>query len=110
MTKANMAHLSKTLSTLGDVPRHLANVYTQIIIDTLFFKLVELGKIHIHGYGTFCLRDIKAKVGRNPKTGEPVHCPACRKVVFKPSPQYREVIKSDWERACDLVEKINGGD
>jgi nucleoid DNA-binding protein len=40
-------------------------------------------KVTFRGIGIFCVVDTKARMGRNPKTGEPVKIPAKKKVKFK---------------------------
>lgn len=45
--------------------------------------------IEIRGFGTFKLRHRKARVARNPRTGEPVQVPAGVSPVFKPSKHFR---------------------
>jgi nucleoid DNA-binding protein len=50
-------------------------------------------KLELRGFGTFKIRDQKARVGRNPQTGEAVNIPAKKVAVFKPSKQLAEQVK-----------------
>ena len=43
------------------------------------------GKVQLIGFGTFEVKERKARMGRNPKTNEPMHIPASKSVGFKPS-------------------------
>ncbi len=45
--------------------------------------------IEIRGFGTFKVRHRKARLARNPRTGEPVQVPAHASPVFKPSKHMR---------------------
>ncbi len=45
--------------------------------------------IEIRGFGTFKVRYRRARVARNPRTGEPVDVPARISPVFKPSKHLR---------------------
>ncbi len=45
--------------------------------------------IEIRGFGTFKVRQRKARMARNPRTGEPVKVPARTSPVFKPSKYFR---------------------
>jgi len=45
--------------------------------------------IEIRGFGTFKVRQRKARMARNPRTGEPVRVPARISPVFKPSKHFR---------------------
>lgn len=51
--------------------------------------LAQGNGIEIRGFGTFKLRHRKARVARNPRTGEPVEVPARVSPVFKPSKYLR---------------------
>lgn len=48
--------------------------------------------IEIRGFGTFRVRHRKARVARNPRTGEPVQVPARVSPVFKPSKHLRSQV------------------
>lgn len=48
--------------------------------------------IEIRGFGTFKVRYRKARVARNPRTGEPVDVPARVSPVFKPSKHLRSQV------------------
>ena len=47
--------------------------------------MVEGQHIEIRGFGTFKVRERRARLGRNPRTGDPVRVPARAVPVFKPS-------------------------
>lgn len=38
--------------------------------------------VQISGFGTFCVKEKAAYVGRNPKTNEPVNIPASKRATF----------------------------
>ncbi|TDI93802.1 MAG: HU family DNA-binding protein [Caldithrix sp.] len=42
------------------------------------------------GFGTFTVRKRKARLGRNPQTGEIIKISASKTVGFKPSPKLKE--------------------
>ncbi|MFC1707250.1 HU family DNA-binding protein [Planctomycetota bacterium] len=41
-------------------------------------------KVQLVGFGTFEVRDRKARTGRNPQTGETLKIPASKTVTFRP--------------------------
>jgi DNA-binding protein HU-beta len=48
--------------------------------------ILKSGKrVIVPNFGTFKIVTSKARMGRNPKTGEPVNIPAKRRVHFKPN-------------------------
>ena len=69
---------------------------SEVIVDTLFesvIKALKAGdKLEVRGFGSFRVRQRKARVGRNPKTGEKVEVPAKRVPYFKPSKELKDLI------------------
>ena len=45
------------------------------------------------GFGSFEAKERPARVGRNPRTGEPMTYPACKMPVFKPGKALKDAIK-----------------
>lgn len=48
------------------------------------------GKLKIGTFGTFTITRRKARIGRNPKTGEAIKIKAARSLRFKPALQLKE--------------------
>lgn len=70
---------------------------TERTIDA-FVKVVssnisEGNSVKLVGFGTFTTSDRKARVGRNPQTGEEIQIPARRVPVFKPGKELKETVK-----------------
>ena len=68
------------------------------IIDTLFNCVTEALKngdrIELRGFGTFTTKLRDARIGRNPKTGEPVAIPKKKFPFFKMGKSMKERINS----------------
>ena len=68
------------------------------IVNTVFDSIIEAlhrgDKIELRGFGSFRLRERKARIGRNPKTGETVHVPTKRVPYFKAGKELKELINS----------------
>ncbi len=62
------------------------------ILDTMIDALARGQRIEIRGFGSFSLHQRKARMGRNPKTGEQVPLPAKRVPHFKPGKALREKV------------------
>lgn len=66
-------------------------------VDSLFkaiaAALQDGARVQISGFGTFDVRDRKARMGRNPRTGEPVAIPATRVPAFKAAPALKEAVR-----------------
>ncbi len=69
---------------------------SELIVDTIFESVVKSlragEKIEIRGFGSFRTRQRKARIGRNPKSGDRVEVPAKRIPFFKPSKELRDIV------------------
>ena len=54
--------------------------------------LVEGNHLEIRGFGTFKVKNHKARKTRNPKTGDTVQIPARKKAVFKVSREWNKLL------------------
>ena len=77
---------------------------TRIMVDAIFdpdpsvgliaHELIEGQKVAISGFGTFEARARKARIGRNPHTGEPLDIPASRAPAFKAGKPLKETLRA----------------
>ncbi len=87
MTKANLVDV---VATRADIPRKQANDVVQVIFDAIIAALHKDEKVELRGFGSFRVRRRRARIGRNPKTGEQVQVPPKRIPYFKPGKHLRE--------------------
>ena len=62
------------------------------LLDTVTASLVKGEKVQISGFGIFETKEREARVGRNPRTKEPVQIPATRTPTFKPSKLLKDIV------------------
>ncbi|MGB9792601.1 MAG: HU family DNA-binding protein [Thermacetogeniaceae bacterium] len=64
------------------------------VLDAFFAVVKDAAasgeEVRIPGFGSFVVRERKARAGRNPQTGEEIVIPARRAVVFKPGKELRD--------------------
>ncbi len=60
------------------------------IVSAVKGSLSKGQDVAISGFGTFKVKQTKARTGRNPKTGETIQIPAKRKVSFKAAKDLKE--------------------
>ena len=71
-----------------------SNDILDMILDEMTNELVKGNDVKLSSFGTFALRNKKARAGRNPKTGvEDVISPR-RVISFKPSQTMRKIINA----------------
>ena len=63
-----------------------------MIVDEIVKELSEGRDVKLSSFGTFSLRDKRARTGRNPKTGVEAVISSRRVISFKPSQSMRKVI------------------
>jgi integration host factor subunit beta len=91
MTKSELIeHLTSRQTHLSHRDVELA---VKLIINEVGAALAQEERIEIRGFGSFSLHHRPARVGRNPKTGEPVSIPAKYVPHFKPGKELRERVK-----------------
>lgn len=89
MTKADLVEQVADAIGPGVTKRDCALVVDGFI-NAVKHALVQGDSIEIRGFGTFKVREHKARTARNPKTGEPVTVPARAVPGFKPSKLLRD--------------------
>jgi integration host factor subunit beta len=79
---------SELIQLLASKQPHLSHadvdVAVTLLINKTISELASGGRVEIRGFGAFSLKHYKAKLGRNPKTGEIVSVPQRYGVHFKP--------------------------
>lgn len=89
---------SELIEALADRVRHLPTADVELSVRTLLEQmsqaLAEGERIEIRGFGSFSLHHRPARMGRNPRTGEPVALPAKHVPHFKPGKELRERVNN----------------
>ena len=89
MTKAQL--VSKLADGTGATRRQVDDILSSMI-DTVV-KTVKKGEsVKLPGLGIFRLRKMKARMGRNPQTGEAIKIPARKKVGFSVAKTFKETV------------------
>ena len=74
------------------LPSRDVELAVKAIFDRMSRQLVEGGRIELRGFGSFSLHRRRARVGRNPKTGESVVLDSKAVPHFKPGKELREAV------------------
>ena len=74
--------------TKADASRVLESV-----IDGITHSLKKGDRTTISGFGTFSVSKRKARIGRNPQTGEPINIPARRVARFTAGKELKETLE-----------------
>ena len=88
---------SELIQLLASKP-HLSHSDVSAAVTLIIHKLIDQitsgGRIEIRGFGAFSLKQRKARLGRNPRTGVMVSVPQKYAVYFKPGAILRERVNA----------------
>jgi nucleoid DNA-binding protein len=83
-TMASKSDVARALAAKEDLSQKDAAQITNSFFEVLT-GMIQAGELSIQDFGTFKLAVRKARIGRNPKTGESVDIPERTVARFKPS-------------------------
>jgi integration host factor subunit beta len=86
MTKADLV---EQIATTTGLSRNHAAVIIDGMLDSVCRALSEGKHLEIRGFGTFKVRERRARRARNPRSGTEVQVPAKLVPVFKPSKELK---------------------
>ncbi len=91
MTKVEL--IDKVAEGLG-LPKREIEKMLEKLISTIQNALKAGQKVSVAGLGTFVIKEKKARIARNPKTGEQVQVQAKRAPKFRPGKELKEIVQS----------------
>ncbi len=77
-----------TSQTKADTERSL-----DAFIDVISKNIKKKEGVKLVGFGTFSVSNRKARIGRNPQTGEEIQIPARKVPVFRPGKDLKDNVK-----------------
>lgn len=86
----NKSELVEQLAQRKNLTYKKSEEIVNLIFDSMAATLNEGGRIEIRGFGSFVVKDYKAYMGRNPKTGEIIQVNPKRLPFFKVGKELRE--------------------
>jgi integration host factor subunit beta len=91
----NKSELVESLANKKNLTYKKSEEIINLIFDSMTDALVEGGRIEIRGFGSFVVKDYKAYMGRNPKTGEVIQVHPKKLPFFKVGKELRERVNQD---------------
>ena len=78
-------HIADSIHNEFGLPKKDCIELVSDILDIIVEGLQNSGKVKIHNFGTFSVRNKKSRIGRNPKTKEEVMISERKVISFKAS-------------------------
>ncbi len=86
----NKSELIEALSIQKNLTYKKSEQIVNLIFDGMSQALIDNDRIEIRGFGSFMVKDYKAYMGRNPKTGEIIQVNEKKLPFFKVGKELRE--------------------
>ncbi len=83
MKKADLAEAAYRRH--GGIPRRQATEIVDCLFSAITRALADGERVLISGFGSFRVKPRKARMGRNPQTGDRLIIPAGKRITFRPS-------------------------
>lgn len=99
--------IAKELAVSASTSISNANKMIGKTLDLVVQILAKNGRVELRNFGVLELVKRKAKVARNPKTGEAVFIPSRYAVKFKPSKEMIDTIVEENRKKTELASNNN---
>ncbi len=88
----NKTELINVVAAEAGVSKKDAEAVVSATLNAITEALKSGDKVQLIGFGTFEVKDVAAREGRNPKTKEVIEIPACKKPAFSASKALKEAV------------------
>ena len=90
MTKAE---LIDKIAAKAKISKKAANVALNTFVDSVTSALKKGDRVSLVGFGTFSVAKRKARIARNPRTGEKINVPARKAPKFKAGRELKNAVR-----------------
>lgn len=88
----NKADLVEHMAADADITKSAAGAALDSLLDNIARSLRDGDRVTLVGFGSFDVSERRARVGRNPRTGETIHIPARRVPKFSAGKGLKDAI------------------
>ena len=99
----NKAEIIDAVSTKLEMSKRDATAVVDHFIDEVKRSVVRGEKVAISGFGVFEAQARKARLGRNPRTGETVKIKATKLPKFRPGAEFKAIVSGDKKMASSTA-------
>jgi DNA-binding protein HU-beta len=85
--------LMQLFADQNELPKSQAKALVESYLDIVKAHVLKGVKVKLGDIGMLMIRHRKARIGRNPQTGEPVKIKASKKLAFRQSATMREAVR-----------------
>lgn len=88
----NKSELIDIVAEGADISKAAATRAVDSVIEGITGTLVKGEQVTLVGFGTFSVKDRAARMGRNPRTGEPIQIKASKNPGFKAGKALKDAV------------------
>lgn len=88
----NKTELIAKVAEKSDLTKKDAEKAVKAVFEVISDSLAQDEKVQIIGFGTFEVRQRKAREGRNPRNNEPIQIEASKTPAFKAGKQLKDLV------------------
>jgi DNA-binding protein HU-beta len=89
----NKAELVEAISKVTTLTKADTERTIDAFVDIVSKNVKKKDGVKLVGFGTFAVSARKARVGRNPQTGEEIQIPARKVPVFRPGKELKDAVR-----------------
>jgi DNA-binding protein HU-beta len=89
----NKADLVEAVAKVTEMTKADTERTLDAVIDVITKNVKKKDGVKLVGFGTFASSNRKARVGRNPQTGEEIQIPARKVPVFRPGKELKDAVR-----------------
>lgn len=101
----NKANLIDTVAKEASITKGQAGKAIDAVLESIENAMEKGDKVTLVGFGTFSVAHRKARTGRNPSTGAPLHIPAKQVPKFSAGSKLREAVMGKGEKSKEKSKK-----
>mgnify|MGYP002521545226 CR=1 FL=1 len=90
----NKTDLIKNVAENAELTKKDAEKAIKAVFEEISQALADGDKVQIIGFGTFEVRQRKAREGRNPRNNEPIQIEASKTPAFKAGKQLKDLVNN----------------
>lgn len=90
----NKTELIAKVATEAEITKKDAEKAVKAVFSVISDSLTKGDKVQIIGFGTFEVRQRKAREGRNPRNNEPIQIEASKTPAFKAGKQLKDLVNN----------------
>lgn len=89
----NKSELVESIATKSELSKRDAEAALNALLEVVQEQVSKGDKVTLPGFGSWSRTDRKARMGRNPRTGEPVQIAASKGVKFTAGAGFKAAVK-----------------